>query len=340
MNVHVPNTQTKAQKKTPAELMTGRLDMLELMTEAPPRPDLVMPNLATGVVGILSAPGATAKTWWILQMLCGLTARSVEGSDTLSLFGPSGVLSEYPERTAIYLCAEDGRDVMWRRLAAIREALPQEAVDAIVKRLHLVPLAGKGVNLNDDAWTDAIIAEVRKIGATMIVGETVSRMHIGDENDNGHMARFVSSLEKIAVETSAAVLVSTHQGKGAVLAGQGDLAQATRGASALTDNARWVGNLRRMTPDEAKAVGIDNDLRKRLIRWGLSKSNHGLMPPDVWYFQTDTGVLIPYPMPEPKSAPAGSSRSSTKKRKAAEAEVNDAAAGDLVVTEVDHGPSV
>lgn len=291
MNVHV----NPKQKKTPAELMAGRLDMMEMMMTPPPRPDLVIPNLAAGVVGILSAPGATNKTWWILQMLCGLTARSIAGSDTLSLFGPANESgNEYPERKAIYLCAEDGRDVMWRRLAAIREALPKAAIELIIKNLHIVPLAGRGLNLLDDSWTDAIVAEARKVGATMIVGETVSRMHVGDENDNGHMARFIGALEKVAVETSAAVLVSTHQGKGAVMAGKGNQAQATRGASSLVDNSRWTGTLARMTKEEAKPLGISDDRRKRLICFGLSKCNHGMIPPDQWYWQGDSGVLEPY----------------------------------------------
>ncbi len=101
------------------------------------------------------------------------------------------------------------------------------------------------------------------------------------------------NLEIIASRSGAAVLFLHHVGKAAALSGQGDAQQAARGSSVWVDEARWGAYLRGMDEKEAKSFGINNDLRRHYIRFGVSKQNYGAPIADRWLERGDGGILLP-----------------------------------------------
>ena len=78
-----------------------------------------------------------------------------------------------------------------------------------------------------------------------------------------------------------------------------DCAQAARGASALIDNARWCGNLMKMTSEEAETLKeisglpVGEDRRGFFVRYEIGKQNYGQVQGGQWYERTAGGVLRP-----------------------------------------------
>jgi hypothetical protein len=211
------------------------------------------------------------------------------------------VLNIKPPHTGrvVYLAGEDPAPALIRRVHAIGQHLNQGAREAIAENLTLEAIMGKRLNIMDDAHLRRVIEY--SAGARLIVLDTLSRIHNLDENRNGDMARLVATLEYVAASTGASVLYLHHVSKGSAREGQTDQQQAARGASALIDNARWCGFVARMTEDEARRLSdraydrqpIGNDRRGFFVRFGASKQNYGVTPPDLWYERRDGGVLVP-----------------------------------------------
>src|SRR5690606_14169428 len=77
----------------------------------------------------------------------------------------------------------------------------------------------------------------------LIIFDPVSRYRGGQENSNEDATRFIEAAERIAKATGATVLLLHHANKGSMSAEERNQ-NAARGASALTDGARWQMNLR------------------------------------------------------------------------------------------------
>ena len=92
------------------------------------------------------------------------------------------------------------------------------------------------------------------------------------------------------------------------------MAQAARGASALIDNARWCGNLMKMTPEESESLRessglqIGEERRGFFVRYEIGKQNYGQVQQGKWYERTAGGILRPVELRE-----AASTKGSTKK---------------------------
>ncbi len=93
------------------------------------------------------------------------------------------------------------------------------------------------------------------------------------ENSNEHAAAFISALEALAVKHSMTVLFTHHTGKASRDAGK-QTTVASRGASALTDNARWVLNLER-----CKQFAINERDAGDYIKIRVTKSNYTAVTP-------------------------------------------------------------
>lgn len=266
------------------------IDILKAFQEEPPEIDFVWPGFVAGTVGALIAPGATGKSFWALEA-CMAVGCSVAGGDLLGLS---------PKHTGrvVYFAGEDPPDALKGRLHAIGKHLGPEAREEIAHKLVLEPVIGRRLDVMNEQHQRGILDLCA--GARLVVFDTLSRIHALDENSNGDMARLVSTLEYLATQIGAAVLYLHHTSKGAAREGQGDQQQAARGASALIDNPRWSGFVAKMTPDEAKKLTermdrapIGDDRRGYFVRYGVSKNNYGLTPPDRWFERKEGGVLVP-----------------------------------------------
>ncbi len=113
-------------------------------------------------------------------------------------------------------------------------------------------------------------------GKRLVILDTVNRAVTPagiNEADNSEMGPVVAVLEIVCRLTGAALLVVHHASKDAALNSRDDVG-AVRGASALTDNARWVALMRAMSVEEAGKLGLnDPGARQGFIRLGVPKCN-------------------------------------------------------------------
>ncbi|MEY2333099.1 helicase RepA family protein [Acidithiobacillus ferrianus] len=251
------------------------------MMETQPAPlDCVIGGFLMGTVGMLTSPGATGKSFFSLEL--GVDIAS--GANILGLEPKVGGVT--------YLALEDDIPVLHHRLYDIGKHIAPEYREALYRNLHLMPCVGTRIDVESEA--DFIIDRCR--GQRLIIIDTLSRAHAYEENSNSEMSRLMVTPEHIAKETGAAVMFLHHVAKGAT----GSSQHAARGASAITDNARWAGFIEKLSADDADAYQVNGRPLKpddawRYVRFNGSKVNHGAPnAPDHWYERaSDTGVLIP-----------------------------------------------
>lgn len=121
----------------------------------------------------------------------------------------------------------------------------------------------------------------------------------------------MAEVEQLIAPTGTAALVLHHTSKATALQGQGDAQQAARGASAITDNARWQCNLVTMDPAEAEKRGVPPDERRSWVRASVTKVNYAAAPPDRWMRRGPGGVLA---ASMPPVAAEGKGRSAAGRR--------------------------
>ena len=105
------------------------------------------------------------------------------------------------------------------------------------------------------------------------------------------MTTGVQAFESVAHRTGCAVLITHHTNKAATLAGNGDMQQAIRGSSALTDAIRWQANLVGMTEGEAERFGVEPEKRRYFVRLELAKANYVEPSAGVWMRRQPGGCL-------------------------------------------------
>jgi RecA-family ATPase len=274
-------------------LARNSLDLLKCFTEEPVPLDFVLPGFVAGTVGTLFSPGATGKSFLTIQAAMGVACRVASG-DILNL-------QPAASGRVVYIAAEDPATVLNTRLYAIAQHLPPVARESIIENLTIHPVMGRGLDLGNRSHCEGIVNYTEN--ARLIVIDTISRVHTLEENSNSDMSKLLQNLEFIALRTGAAVLFLHHISKGAATSGQGATQQAARGASVLTDNARWGAALTTMSENEAQEWSDDTSLkpiggefRKWYVKMSFPKANYG-PPLDDWFFKrVEGGVLVPVPL--------------------------------------------
>lgn len=250
--------------------------------ENEPRPiDFVLPGLAASTVGSLVAPGATGKSTAGLEM----AVQVATGKDLMGL-------GKYPTGHVVTLAAEDPADVIHARLRAISAHLNETEREDLKANSLILPCLGRAGDLLDDGETAERIERVAQ-GARLVILDTLSRWHTGEENERRDAAKVMRALERIAERTGAAIVFLHHTSKAAALEGNGDKQQSSRGSSVFVDEARWVAFLQTMTTDEAKTLAIAEDERRNFVRYGVSKANYCAPQQDIWLRREAGGVLVP-----------------------------------------------
>lgn len=277
------------------------LNITEALTAARPTLDLVLPGLPVGTVGNLVAPGATGKTQFLLQLAV---------SRCLGLPALGGLFPAAQPENVLFLAAEEQEVVMRQRLHDVTAWLVEEGlfpsrtraefVGALGQRLKLFPLTGQDVCLLSDGDYTEVLSRIGKLaqGSRLLIADPLRRFHDGDENDSSAMTRLVQGFERIAMATHGAVLLAHHTSKAATLSGQGEIQQAARGSSALTDGVRWQANLTGMPTKTATELGLGADEAKFLVRFDISKSNYGAPQAPAWLRRLPGGILTKTTLPE------------------------------------------
>lgn len=277
------------------------LDLADCIARRPQMPEQILPGLIRGIVGSIVAPGATGKSMLALE----LGIYRATGYDWLG-FGPCR-----PGRVIVF-AAEDPAPILGGRIHDLAAHLSPDEREMMKENLFVVPVtSAMPRDLLDGGRT---ADEIRKHaeGFDLAIIDTISRFHTGDENAREDAAKAMRQLERIG-EAGPAVVFLGHTNKAAALAGQGDQQQASRGSSVWVDEARWVAFLTTCSPDEAKNYGIDEDFRRRFVRFGLSKANYTEPRPDIWLRRDIGGVLLPAELKMKKVAGAAGKKTAAVK---------------------------
>ena len=290
-------TETQAQppgEATKPERSKGYINWKLELSLPRKKFDFVIPGLKAGNVGVLVAPGSTGKSWWLLQAAVSIAA----GIDAWGLFGGVSPTSG----PVLLILAEDDHDVLTDRMKVLFETRPELFTDSMLENLHTKPVHGKNWSLGtwdrtkyarseqaEELRQDIDILKPRLVGL-----DTFNRCLGGiDENDNAAIGRVVADIESLIYgQTGTAVLIAHHTTKFAAANGQGNIQQAARGASALTDNARFQANMVTMTDAQFEDFDIGEDEQRMWVQMSFPKANYIAPLEPVWLHREDGGLLI------------------------------------------------
>jgi hypothetical protein len=238
-------------------------------TPIPPRGWLLGTIFCRRFVSSLVGPGAAGKTAVrIAQLLSAATGRSLTGDHV------------FQRCRVLIVSLEDDAHELRRRLRAamLHHGITQ---DDLVGWLFIVTPAAKwklagtvnGTHVKQELH-ERLEASIRAKEIDIVSLDPLVKVHAVDENSNNAVDFVVSLLTLIAADHNCAVDAPHHVGKGPASAGNADRA---RGASAAMDGFRLAYTLWPMTEKEAESYGIDENLRRVLVRMDSAKVN--LAPP-------------------------------------------------------------
>jgi RecA-family ATPase len=241
-------------------------------------PELI-PGLAKGEVCILSAPGGTGKSFFLLEAALGFAG----GRPTV--FSQTG--TERPMKT-LYVGFQDSEVRLHNRLASIRRAFPAAARAAIAEgTLEVSFYKGPRPALVVQGQVQPqAVDELRRLctGREILIIDPLSKIHFCNENDNLQMDVLTDVLCSVAEETGCAIFLSHHSGKGEVMDSDGKKKKGlnSRGASSVIDGVRLGLYL---VPEEP-----ERGTGRLSLRW--PKINNGQRPEPIkyrhWY-----GLILP-----------------------------------------------
>lgn len=273
------------------------IDILSAVSNPPLPFDYVLPGLIKQSVGSLVCAGGGGKSMLILQCCAAIALGTVSPIYTTLL----------TQGSCLMIPAEDMSDVINSRLYYLskQQKYNKEELKTLSKNLTIIDIMGSGLSPNlchDNSSELDWIHVISRIGegCRLIVLDTLRRFHLLDENNGGDMSKIISAMEKIALNTGAAVIFLHHTNKGAALNGQARMQQAARGSSVLTDNIRWQAFLSSMDDEESQKLSTDvsgdpiADNRGYFVKYGISKQNYGAPIKEVWLQrEKEGGILFP-----------------------------------------------
>ena len=248
------------------------LHIMSAFQAEPPDLDFVIPGFLSGTVGALYSPGGVGKSFLALEMALG-----VAGVDLLGL-------GTHPAGRTLYIALEDPEIILRRRLHAIGSHFSVAQREVVAEHLELLPMLGVPFDLQNGRHADWL--RLRAEGVRLVIIDTLSRAHSGDESNNGEMANLLRVLERIGANTGAAILFLHHVNKSSGRERNGDQF-AIRGASALLDNARFGAAITYIEDDDAAAGAR--------IKYSVSKNNYAVHIPHRVFLRHRGGVLLPAP---------------------------------------------
>lgn len=260
----------------------------------PPSIDWVVRGLKQGDVGILSAAGGTGKSMFCLSLADAVS----KGGDDLFGGWPIGSGGD-----VIYLYADDDTDDLRNRVYHLYQST--ESVE--FGRIHSFnvrldpPRFMVPTNLDERGLlkpkTDVVLAITQRIMSAcnnprLLIIDPLRKFHALEENSNTEMEQLLTFFAKWASELRVAFLLVHHTGKSAVLNGQGNTQQSARGASAITDQARWHVTLQKISDNDAARYNIPSEDTWKYIVAHNAKINGAEPLPDLLLERGPGGVLM------------------------------------------------
>lgn len=120
--------------------------------------------------------------------------------------------------SAFYLSAEDDREELHRRLAAI--SIAEDVPISDMEKLQLWSIAGESALLSDlgkNSYTlrptplfERLLAWLLERRPKLVVLDTLADLFGGNENERSHARQFIAMLRKLAIEAECSVLLLAH----------------------------------------------------------------------------------------------------------------------------------
>jgi hypothetical protein len=235
-------------------------------------------DLMLGAVSMLVAPGARAKTTWLLtSALACASGRSLLGAHVYG--GP---------RRVLYLSAEDSTNEIALRL---RAAMQHHSLsDASVSGLSVIGAENWGLSLLigsrsalaiDQRGWNALNAELDRLQPDVLILDPLINLMGGvDSNDNSAAALLMGQLVALAARRGVAVMIAHHAAKGR----DPTSAEAAMGAASFVNLSRIVLSIEPLAEKDAGQLGLPPWEAPSVFRVGGTKQNFS--PPnasDRWF---------------------------------------------------------
>ena len=207
-------------------------------------------DLMRGAVSMLVAPGARAKTTWLL--MCALACAS--GRPLLGAHIYGGKLR------VLYLSTEDSLDEIALRLRAAMQR--HKLNDADVSGLHIIAAdqwrlpflraAGATTLLDQSGW-DALIAELDHVNPDILIIDPLINIMGGvNANDNSAAALLMGQFVALAAIRRIAVMIAHHAAKGR----DPSSAESAMGAASFVNLCRIALGIEPLAEKDAGALGL------------------------------------------------------------------------------------
>jgi Bifunctional DNA primase/polymerase, N-terminal/AAA domain/Primase C terminal 2 (PriCT-2) len=259
------------KQQSPPTTGLGEWDAGDDTAKPPPRGWLLGNTFARGFMSSLFGDGGVGKTALrYLQLLSLATGREL-------------TLEHVFQRSRVLIISlEDGTEELCRRILAPRLLYDIKLSELKGWLFLAAPGAGAGklMTLNKRGQMvrghlaeniERVVVE-RKIDIVCI--DPFVKAHSVEENSNSAIDEVVQVLTDLAAKYDIAIDAPHHISKG--LADPGNASRG-RGASAMKDGGRLVYTLSPMSIEEARDLGVKEDLRRTLIRLDSGKVN--ITPP-------------------------------------------------------------
>jgi archaellum biogenesis ATPase FlaH len=272
-------------------LINGEYIPFDWVLEEPPTLEFcVNPYAPIGVVTLINGHGGTGKSLLALYM----AVRIAFGLDVFKAPTRSGKVA--------YLSLEDSEIVFRERLFKIANTMPYQLaprLQELSKKLMFINRYGiqtlvassESGNVVESKILRDLIILLKAHDIKCLITDTFIRTHSLSENDNAQMGALLVLFEKVAMEAKCAVILIHHQPKGNV-----SREYASRGASAITDNARSVISLEKVNKNDADKfaeehirIAVSNG---RLVRVVHTKHNYSAGHPEQYFEITKDGIPL------------------------------------------------
>ena len=266
---------------------------VDASTAAPPTRDWLIEGMfLAGKAVVLAGLSGVSKSQAALQAAVAIAT------------GVAFVGRPTKQGRVLVLSGEDDRQEVKRRVNAVIRLnnLDVNSIDAIRANLLVFPVVGcdirltyrKGGTLAPTGFDQQIIDAARTAGnVRLIVLDHVGLMHGGDFVAKEDAALTMRIINRIALETDAAVMLLAHSPKSSAKDDESD-ASAIYGSTAFVEQARGGWIMATMRAKEAKQLNVADDQRRHYVSLVGVKANYSATGMTAWFRREaydEVGVL-------------------------------------------------